>query len=120
MAKEVNTSLPYNLEAEQSLLGSIMIDQELQFEISSRLKAEDFYLESHRLVFEGMSSILQENKSVDINEIRENLRIRDDLDLNGGNFVEPNDAIRIDTSNLSLDEIYDFMMEKITEKINKS
>lgn len=66
MAKEVNTSLPYNLEAEQSLLGSIMIDQELQFEISSRLKAEDFYLESHRLVFEGMSSIIQENKSVDI------------------------------------------------------
>ena len=62
----------------------------------------------------------EENKSVDINEIRENLRIRDDLDLNGGNFVEPNDAIRIDTSNLSLDEIYDFMMEKITEKINKS
>lgn len=66
MAKEVISALPYNLEAEQSLLGSIMIDQELQFEICSRLKVEDFYLESHKLVYEGISSIIQENKPVDI------------------------------------------------------
>ena len=66
MAKEVISALPYNLEAEQSLLGSIMIDQELQFEICSRLKVEDFYLESHKLVYEGISAIILENKPVDI------------------------------------------------------
>ena len=44
MAKEVISALPYNLEAEQSLLGSIMIDQELQNEIRANLKTEDFYL----------------------------------------------------------------------------
>lgn len=66
MAKEVISALPYNLEAEQSLLGSIMIDQELQFEICSRLKVEDFYLESHKLVYESISAIILENKPVDI------------------------------------------------------
>lgn len=57
------------------------------------------------------------DKSVDINEIRNNLKIRDDLDLNGGNFVEPKVAIRIDTTNLTLDEVYEKMMEEINKKI---
>ena len=34
--------LPYNLEAEQSVLGSILIDMELQYEIVSKLKESDF------------------------------------------------------------------------------
>ncbi len=66
MAKQIISALPYNLEAEQSLLGSILIDQELQYEIRSNLKVEDFYLESHKLVFEGICSVLDENKPVDV------------------------------------------------------
>lgn len=54
-----------------------------------------------------------EEKDVDINVIRENLKIRDDLDLNGGNFVKPEGAIEIDTTNLSLDEVYGKMMKHI-------
>ena len=37
-------SMPYSLEAEQSILGSILIDMELQFEIMTKLKESDFYL----------------------------------------------------------------------------
>jgi replicative DNA helicase len=66
MAKEIISALPYNLEAEQSLLGSIMIDKELQYEIRANLKVEDFYLESHKLVFEGICSVLDDNKPVDV------------------------------------------------------
>ncbi len=66
MAKQIISALPYNLEAEQSLLGSILIDKELQYEIRSSLKVEDFYLESHKLVFEGICSVLDENKPVDV------------------------------------------------------
>ncbi len=66
MAKQIISALPYNLEAEQSLLGSILIDKELQYEIRSNLKVEDFYLESHKLVFEGICSVLDENKPVDV------------------------------------------------------
>ena len=66
MAKEIKTTLPYNLEAEQSILGSMLIDPELQFEIRSRLVTEDFCVESHKLVFEGICSVLDDNKPVDI------------------------------------------------------
>lgn len=58
-----------------------------------------------------------QNKNVDINEIRENLRIRDDLDLNGGNFVKPIDAIEIDTTNYTLDEVYNIMIDEINKVI---
>lgn len=54
-----------------------------------------------------------EEKDVDVNIIRENLRIRDDLDLNGGNFVKPVGAIEIDTTNLNLDDVYNIMMKHI-------
>ena len=54
-----------------------------------------------------------EEKDVDVNVIRENLRIRDDLDLNGGNFIKPVGAIEIDTTNLNLDDVYNIMMEHI-------
>ena len=54
-----------------------------------------------------------EEKGVDVNVIRENLRIRDDLDLNGGNFVKPVGAIEIDTTNLNLDDVYNIMMKHI-------
>ena len=66
MAKEIKTTLPYNLEAEQSLLGSMLIDPELQFEIRSRLQTEDFCVESHKLIFDGICSVLDGNKPVDI------------------------------------------------------
>lgn len=59
-------SLPYNFEAEQCLLGSILIDSELQYEIVSRLSVEDFYLESHKLVFDCIQNMLMDSKFVDI------------------------------------------------------
>lgn len=54
---------------------------------------------------------------VDINVIRENLIKRDDLDLNGGNFVKPVDAIEIDTTNYTLDEVYEIMIKEIDKVI---
>ena len=58
-----------------------------------------------------------EEPDVDINIIIENLKVRDDLDINGGNFVKPTDAHEIDTSNKTIDEVYEEMMNIIKEKI---
>ncbi len=59
-------NLPYNFEAEQCLLGAILIDSELQYEIVSKLKVEDFYLESHKLVFDCVQNMLTDSKFVDV------------------------------------------------------
>ncbi len=66
MAKENVNVLPYSLEAEQSVLGSILIDSEIQFDIASKLKAEDFYVESHKIIFKAMFDILSDAKAVDL------------------------------------------------------
>ena len=66
MANNVISALPYNLEAEQSILGSILIDKELQYEIRAELKRDDFYMESHKLVFDSICSVLDDSKPVDL------------------------------------------------------
>lgn len=52
-------------------------------------------------------------KNIDINEIRNNLKIIDETDLNCGNFVKPIDAIEIDTTNYTIEEVYEIMMKNI-------
>ena len=66
MAKDNINAIPYNLEAEQSLLGAILIDKEVQFEIATKLKIDDFFIESHKLIFDAMCSVLMINKPVDV------------------------------------------------------
>lgn len=63
---QVTNVLPYSLEAEQSVLGSILIDREVQFEIASKLKTEDFYVEAHKIIFSAMFDVLSDGKPIDI------------------------------------------------------
>lgn len=60
------------------------------------------------------------NKNIDKEEIRKNLQLRDELDLNGGNFVKPQDAIEIDVSNYTIEEVYELMMNNINKTIKKN
>lgn len=59
----------------------------------------------------------RQNPKVDIEEIRKNLKIRDDLDINRGNFVKPENAIEIDTTNKNIDEVFQIMIEEIYKKL---
>lgn len=52
-------------------------------------------------------------KDISIEEVRNNLLKRDELDINGGNFVKPNNAIEIDTTKLKLEEVFEIMMKSI-------
>ncbi|MBQ7643353.1 MAG: replicative DNA helicase, partial [Clostridia bacterium] len=76
--------MPYNLEAEQSVLGAVLIDMELQFEIMSKLKESDFYLESHKLVFSAMYSLIAKNKPIDIVTLSDLMEKEATLEKAGG------------------------------------
>lgn len=52
-------------------------------------------------------------KEVDKDVIRKNLEKCDYVDINEGNFVKPKNAIEIDTTNLSIEEVYEIMINKI-------
>lgn len=51
---------PYNLEAEQSVLGSMLLSQDAVIVATEQLQPEDFYMESHRrilMLFQGFTKI---------------------------------------------------------------
>ncbi|HAU65742.1 MAG: replicative DNA helicase [Candidatus Uhrbacteria bacterium GW2011_GWF2_39_13] len=57
---------PQNLEAEQSLLGSLLIDKEAMIKIADRARAEDFYRESHQKIYEAILQLYERHDPIDI------------------------------------------------------
>lgn len=76
--------MPHSLEAEQSLLGCILMDPVIQVEIGSQISEEDFYSESHKYIFGAMESIIKENQPVDLVTLSDALEKRGELDQVGG------------------------------------
>lgn len=75
---------PHSLEAEMSALGAMMLDRNAIERVGELLKPDDFYRESHRLLFEVMLSLNERHVPVDLLTLREELARRDDLERAGG------------------------------------
>lgn len=58
--------MPYSLDAEQSVLGSVIIDPECFDDIAQIVKADDFYLEIHREIFGTMYDFKFQSKPIDV------------------------------------------------------
>ncbi len=58
--------MPFSLEAEMSVLGSILIDPQCFAEIASLIKAEDFYTSDHREIYGSMQDLFLRNKTIDL------------------------------------------------------
>ena len=76
---------PQNLDAEQGVLGSIMLDSEAFPAIEGVLTADQFYKESHRKIFRAMEHLFRHGDPIDIIALGEELRRRDELE-SVGNF----------------------------------
>ena len=61
----ITRKLPFSLEAEQSVLGSILIDPEKFGEISSIIDYEDFYLTEHQEIYTAMQKLFLQSKEID-------------------------------------------------------
>ncbi len=75
---------PQSIEAEQSVLGAMMIEKEAITKVTEMLNPEDFYRESHRLVFQAILTLYNRNEAVDIITVTEQLRKDEKLDGAGG------------------------------------
>jgi replicative DNA helicase len=58
--------LPHDLEAEQAVLGALLIEETAFDMVADRLKAEDFYLHAHQLVFAACAELAQEKQVIDV------------------------------------------------------
>lgn len=75
---------PHSLEAEQSVLGGLMIDNERWDNVSERVTAEDFYSRPHRTIFSQMQRLLELGKPIDLITLSEALEQNAQLDSVGG------------------------------------
>ena len=75
---------PHDLVAERSLLGSMLISSDTCQNILSLASKDDFYLDSHRILFEAMQTIYNENKPVDVTTLTSYLIDKKLLDKTGG------------------------------------
>jgi len=77
-------TLPSSMESERAVLGAIILDDKAIFPATEILTAEDFYLEAHREIFRAMLALAEEETSIDIFTLREELRRRNKEESAGG------------------------------------
>ena len=87
MATSGNENLripPHNIEAEQSVLGSLMLDKDAIIKIADLLKAGDFYKDDHNLIYEMMLELYEDREPIDVLSLSNKLEEKGKLDQIGG------------------------------------
>ncbi len=75
---------PHNLEAEESVLGSVMLSADAANLVFERLRAEDFYKPAHQVIFEAMVGLFDGNQPIDAITVADSLRRSGQLERMGG------------------------------------
>jgi len=79
-----NNVMPNNLDAEQALLGCMIIDNEILAEVLDQLDKNDFYQESHQYILSAMKLVFAERKPIDIVTLCDKLDSEKNLEKAGG------------------------------------
>jgi replicative DNA helicase len=80
----LDRGLPASPEAERSILGAILLDNNLQNEALSTLKSEHFFLDAHRRIYQRVAELSETNRPIDIVTLTEELLRYKELDAVGG------------------------------------
>ncbi len=75
---------PHSIEAEQSVLGGLFLDQDALIKVVERVQAADFYRQDHKLIFNAILTLDQEGKPFDLVTVAEWLESHQQLDEAGG------------------------------------
>ncbi|MEO3740971.1 primary replicative DNA helicase [Kosakonia oryzendophytica] len=75
---------PHSIEAEQSVLGGLMLDNERWDDVAERVVADDFYTRPHRHIFTEMHRLQEMGKPIDLITLAESLERQGQLEIVGG------------------------------------
>ncbi|MDD5341090.1 MAG: replicative DNA helicase [Patescibacteria group bacterium] len=75
---------PQNGEAEQSLIGSLLIDKDAIIRVADIVEAEDFYFDKHRIIFEAMIDLYAKREPIDLLTLANRLEEKGKLEEIGG------------------------------------
>lgn len=89
---------PQSIEAEQAVLGALLIDNDAITRIIETLRPDSFYKQSHRFIYSSILKLFNDNEPIDIISVSENLRTLDKLELVGGRAYINDLALAVVTS----------------------
>ena len=75
---------PQDKEAEQSVLGAMMLSKDAIADTVLRLKPNNFYRDRHRFIFEAIIDLYQKSEPVDLITVCDELKKNNKLDISGG------------------------------------
>ncbi|MHB8125071.1 MAG: replicative DNA helicase [Desulfitobacteriaceae bacterium] len=75
---------PQNLEAEQAVLGAVMLEPDMGSSVFEILQPEDFYRDNHRYIFAAIRDLFNKGEPIDLVSVAETLRQQGRLELIGG------------------------------------
>lgn len=75
---------PHNLEAEQSVLGALMLDKEAVIRVADILREDDFYKDAHGIIYKAMLELYEEREPIDVLSVSNKLEEKKMLDVVGG------------------------------------
>lgn len=82
--RSVIETIPHNRDAEESLLGSILINPEAFYDVAQFITAEDFYIHRNRWIWEAFASLIEAGRPIDVLTVTEDLSGRNHLMELGG------------------------------------
>lgn len=101
MEGPIMRSLPQSLEAEQSVIGSMIIDKEAISKALEKLNEEDFYRDGHKVIFRAIKEMYSEDMAVDLVTLLEYLKSTEKLEKAGGvTYISEVTSSVITTANL--------------------
>src|SRR5262245_65649619 len=75
---------PHSVEAEQSLLGALLIDNQAFDRIADLVTGEDFYRDDHRRIFRHIGKLVEQAKPADVVTVLDSIEASEDKDKTGG------------------------------------
>lgn len=89
MANEKLTKIPpQNIEAEQSVLGSLLMDKDALLKVADFLRADDFYREDHQVIYTAILRLFEKRKPIDVLTLTDFLEKEKKLsDIGGASYL---------------------------------
>lgn len=95
-------SMPQSIEAEQSVIGSMIIDKGAIAKVAEKLTEEDFYRDGHKVIYRAIIEMFKNDMAVDLITLLEYLKSADQLEKAGGvTYVTELSSSVASTANLS-------------------
>ena len=95
-------SLPQSIEAEQSVIGAMLIDKNAMAKVFEKLEEEDFYRDGHKVIYNAIKEMYAKDMAVDLVTLLEHLKSADMLEKAGGvTYISELSASVPTTANLS-------------------